>query len=105
VVDLGLLLGVADTSVAGGREARIVVVREAGGAKRRAGLRVDELCGLREIPDEGLSAAPGTASDRVRNVVVGVIPAAPPCSVLDVTAILDAPELAALAGRAERDAS
>jgi purine-binding chemotaxis protein CheW len=101
VIDLGLLLGAGEASVAGGRDARIVVVREAGGGKRRASLRVDELRGLRELPDEGLAAAPATASDRVRSLVVGVIAAAPPCSVLDVSAILDAPELAALAGRSE----
>jgi purine-binding chemotaxis protein CheW len=101
VIDLGLLLGTAEASVAGGRDARIVVVREAGGARRRAGLRVDELRGLRELPEAELSPAPATASDRVRGLVMGVIAAAPPCSVLDVGAILDAPELAALSGRTE----
>jgi purine-binding chemotaxis protein CheW len=97
VVDLGLLLG-APESDAVGHQVRIVVVREATGAKRRAGLRVDELCGLRELPPEGLAPAPVTATERVRELVVGVIGASPPCSVLDVTAILNAPELAALAG-------
>jgi purine-binding chemotaxis protein CheW len=104
VLDLALLLG-APESDAGGREARIVVVREATGARRRAGLRVDELCGLRELPPDGLAAAPSTATERVRELVVGVIGAPPACSVLDVTAILNAPELAALSGiRAEAPA-
>jgi purine-binding chemotaxis protein CheW len=97
VVDLGLLLGVAESQAAG-QEARIVVVREASGAKRRAGLRVDELCGLRELPPEGLAPTPSTATERVRELVVGVIGASPACSVLDVSAILNAPELSALSG-------
>ena len=100
VIDLGLLLDASATgAAAGGRDARIVVVREASGQRRRAGFRVDELRGLRELPAEGLAPAPATASDRVREVVVGVIAMAPPCAVLDVAAVLDAPELASLAGR------
>jgi purine-binding chemotaxis protein CheW len=101
VIDLGALLGVRDGAEAG-QDARIVVVREAAGLKRRAGLRVDELRGLRELAIDGgaeLLAAPTTASERVRALVVGVIPTTPPCSVLDVAAILDAPELALLSGR------
>lgn len=99
VIDLALLLDPATHGTAGGgREARIVVVREAGGQRRRAGLRVDELRGLRELPAEGLSPPPTTTSERVRAYVAGVIPSAPPCAVLGVTAVLDAPELAALSG-------
>jgi purine-binding chemotaxis protein CheW len=101
VIDLGLLLGASDGSVSGGRDARIVVVREALGAKRRAGLQVDELRGLRELPEAGLAPPPPTASERVREVLAGIIPSAPPCSVLDITAIFNAPELGALSGRGQ----
>lgn len=79
-------------------EARIVVVRELSGLKRRAGLRVDALLGLLDLPAQGLMVPPSTVSAGIRALVVGVIPTSPPCAVLDIASLLGAPELAGLAG-------
>lgn len=96
VLELGVLLGAeAETPTP---DARIVVVREPGGQKRRAGLRVDELSGLRDVPAE-LAPAPSTAGERARAAIRGVIPEPPPCAVLEVPALLDSPLLVELAGR------
>jgi purine-binding chemotaxis protein CheW len=95
VIDLGVLLG--REARASEREGRIVVVRERAGERRRAGLWVDELGGLRELPESGLMALPSTVSGLVGEAAVGVIPDPPPCTVLSVGAILGAPELAGLA--------
>ncbi|MCA9593086.1 MAG: chemotaxis protein CheW [Myxococcales bacterium] len=97
VLDLGVLLG-GDGGLASTPEVRIVVVREKAGARRRAGLRVDALGGLRDLPPEGLAPVPTTAAERVRDLAIGVIASPPPCTVLGVSALFDAPELAALAG-------
>jgi len=102
VIDLGVLLGRASGEV--GEAARIVVVREKGGLKRWAGLRVDELGPLREVPAEGLSTPPTTLSDAAQELVVGVISEAPPCSVLRLSSILASPLLAGVAaGKLERE--
>lgn len=97
VLDLGTLLGALHSGV--GAEARIVVVREATGARRRAGLAVDELAGLRDVPPEGLAPTPSTLIDPARELIAGVITTAPPCAVLSVTALLDSPLVAPLATR------
>jgi purine-binding chemotaxis protein CheW len=98
VLDLGVLLGVSESASA--EEPCIVVVREAAGARRRAGLLADALAGQRELPREGLSPAPVTLGELARALVQGVIKDPPPCSVLSVVHVLDSPLLAALAGRA-----
>jgi purine-binding chemotaxis protein CheW len=95
VIDLGVLLG--GESRRGRVQGRIVVVRERAGEKRRAGLLVDELGGLRELPEGGLVGLPATSSASLRDRVVGVIPDPPPCTVLRVSALFDASELAGLA--------
>jgi len=77
---------------------RIVVVREISGGKRRAGLCVDALVGLVDIPEEGLGAAPASLTPGMRALSRGVIPSQPPCVVLDVASLLAAPELAELSG-------
>lgn len=97
VLDLAQLLG-SDAQPPKHPDARIVVVRELSGLKRRAGLRVDALLGLLEVPAHGLSPAPSSISLGIRALVVGVIPTSPPCAVLDLTGLLGAPELASLAG-------
>lgn len=99
VLDLGVLLGAESPTLSSGLEARIVVVREAHGDKRSAGLLVDALRGLRDLPGGGLAPAPSTAGAEARGAIVGVIPSPPPCAVLSVQALLDAPSLAGLAGR------
>ena len=98
VLDLGLLLGVSESTSAA--DPCIVVVRESAGPRRRAGLLVDALAGLRELPEGGLASAPLTLGELARSLVAGVIADPPPCSVLSVSGILDSPVLAALAGRA-----
>lgn len=99
VIDLALLLGAeASRSEA---DARIVVVRETSGQKRRAGLRIDRLGGLRDVPDGGLTPTPATAAESVRALVLGVLSTPPPCSVLSVEAILNADALVPLAGAAD----
>jgi len=97
VLDLAQLLG-GDARQPKHSDARIVVVRELSGLKRRAGLRVDALLGLLDVPAHGLGAAPSSVSVGIRALVVGVIPTSPPCAVLDLTSLLSAPELASLAG-------
>ena len=97
VLDLGLLLGVSESASA--KDPCIVVVRESSGVRRRAGILVDALAGLRELPRTGLSPTPPTLGELARALVTGVIPDPPPCSVLSVSQILDSPLLAALAGR------
>ena len=77
-------------------DAKIVVVRELGGLGRRAGLRVEALSGLRDLPESGLGAVPSLIPERVAGFLLGVITLAPACAVLDVSALLDAPELLAL---------
>lgn len=97
VLDLSRLLR-SEASSSKQAEARIVVVREASGLKRRAGLRVDALLGLLDVPPQGLSVVPSSISSSIRPLVVGVIPTSPPCAVLDIAALLSAQELSALAG-------
>jgi purine-binding chemotaxis protein CheW len=99
VIEPAVLLGESGPAVMpaplpSDESARIVVVREAGGQRRRAGLRVDALSGLRELPKDGLVPPPSTVSEDVRALIVGVIPAPPACAVLSVEALLDAPPLA-----------
>jgi len=95
VLDLAVLLGTSSEAAAD--DPRIVVVRESQGARRRAGLSVDGLRGLREVSESGLVAPPATLGELAREIVVGVITSPPPCSVLDVSALLDSPLLAGFA--------
>ncbi len=97
VLDLSLLLRAERTTAKQG-EARIVVVREVSGLRRRAGLRVDALLGLVDVPPSGLSNAPSSLASGVRALVLGVIKTSPPCAVLDVASLLSARELSSLAG-------
>jgi purine-binding chemotaxis protein CheW len=104
VLDLAILLGSHEPTLTTGFEARIVVVREPGGARRRAGVAVDALGGLRELPPEGLAAAPSTSGETARALITGVISSPPPCSVLSVEAILESPMIAPLAAGREVEA-
>lgn len=79
-------------------QAKVVVVREPGGLGRRAGLRVDALSGLRDLPKAGLAPVPHLFSERVSRWLLGVIPSPPACPVVNVSALLDAPELLPLRG-------
>lgn len=95
ILDLSVLLDIQAESTSH-RDARVVVVRELGGAKRRAGLRVSALLGLLDVPLAGLTATP---SSLARGFVAGVIPTCPPCAVLDVLGLLGASEISSLAAR------
>lgn len=90
VLDLGVLLGAGSSGR--GSDARVLVVRD--GSKRRAGLLVDALAGLREIPEGGLEALPSTLSPMVRELSEGVISDTPACVVLRVSALLSASQIA-----------
>jgi purine-binding chemotaxis protein CheW len=97
VLDLGRLLGVPASISA--PDPCIVVVRERGGQRLRAGLLADALTGLRDLPAAGLSPPIATLGELARALVIGVIPDPPPCSVLSVAHLLSSPLLAKLAGR------
>jgi purine-binding chemotaxis protein CheW len=95
VIDLSVLIGEGPSAPT--PDSRIVVVREVAGARRRAGVLVDELGVLRELPKSGLEAVPSTLPEATARLVAGIIKAAPPCCVLDVEAILGSEELSSLA--------
>ena len=97
VIDLGVVLGSREPTSRDAEGARIVVVREQGGARRRAGLLVDELGKIRELPPEGLTEVPSTIVAPMRDFVLGVIPDPPPCTMLGVSELLSADELSELA--------
>lgn len=99
VLDLGVLLGAG--SAGRGGDARVLVVRD--GNKRRAGLLVDALAGLREIPDGGLEALPSSLNPEVRELAEGVITDSPACVVLKVSALLSAPQIAPAAAALRGD--
>lgn len=103
VLDLAVLLG-GDVTALSSPDVRIVVVRETAGLKRRAGLVVDGLAGLRTRPEGALVEAPATINKAARTLIVGVIPEPPPCSVLSVKAVFNAPELVAFSSVGEGDA-
>lgn len=69
---------------------RVVVVRELVGARRRAGLKVDALLGLRQIPEQGHQPPPETVAARHGSLIVGVVGEAPAFALLSVPSILDA---------------
>ena len=98
VIDLAVLLG--KSSAGSAASARIVVLRDAGEPRRLAGVLVDRLGALREMPPEGLAAIPTTLSPSVARLMAGVIPSPPPCGVIDVGALFQTPELMSLAGGA-----
>lgn len=99
VIDLALLLGVGERAAE--RAGRIVVVHEAGPRRRRAGLRIGALAGLRDVPEQGLSPLASTVAEALRALAAGVIPEPPPCVVLDVPRLFDAPALQAVTGAIE----
>ena len=95
VLDLGALLGLAPN--VRDEDSRIVIVKRGG---REAGLLVDRLADLRQIPDDVIGAPPPTLSSRAAAVLSGVasLPERP-IGIVDVDRVFDAPELAPLAAR------
>jgi purine-binding chemotaxis protein CheW len=102
IIDLASLLegeGAATRPVA--IEPRVVVVREAAGARRRAGFKVDALLGLRDMAPSAVREVPPAVSARLGGLVVGVVSEPPPAfALLSVAGIFDAPALQKLAGGA-----
>jgi purine-binding chemotaxis protein CheW len=101
VIDLAALLdGDAETR-AEPAEPRVVVVRERAGAKRRVGLKVDALLGLREAPAAGRAEVPPAVQARLGELVVGVVTEpAPAFALLSVEGILNAPAFREVSGAA-----
>lgn len=91
VIRLAALLGLEpEPALDGGR---IVVVREAVGERRRAGLEVESLGPARplEVPgQEGLSPVPMTVPKAARPFLAGMLEGSPRAAVLSVREILDA---------------
>jgi purine-binding chemotaxis protein CheW len=99
IIDLGQLLDSAAEERVAPADPRVVVVRELGGARRRAGLKVDALLGLREHDASARTEVPAAVAARLGELVVGVVSEPAPAFVLlSVTGIFDAPALRELAG-------
>jgi purine-binding chemotaxis protein CheW len=101
IIDLPSLLHEGEEGRAPAVDPRVVVVREVGGARRRAGLKVDALLGLRDAAPSERGEVPPAVSARLGDIVVGVVSEpAPAFALLSVAAILDAPALRPLSGAA-----
>lgn len=80
-------------------EPNVVVVRERGGARRRAGLKVDALLGLRGSDPSARHPVPAAIAARLGDLLTGVISEpSPPFALLSVAAVFDAPALRELSG-------
>jgi purine-binding chemotaxis protein CheW len=99
VIDLASLLEGGGEPRPEPAEPRVVVVRERGGARRRAGLKVDALLGLRDAPAAARREVPPAIAARLGELVVGVVSEpAPAFALLSVAGILDATALRELSG-------
>ena len=99
IIDLASLLDGAAESRVEALEPRVVVVRELAGARRRAGLKVDALLGLRDAPPEAHSAVPPTIAARLGELVQSVVSEpAPAFALLSIAGIFNAPALRELSG-------
>lgn len=99
IVDLGQLLGGSNEEPAASGDPRVVVVREVAGARRRAGLKVDALLGLRDAAPSARREVPAAVAARLGELVVAVIgEPGPAFALLSVAGILNAPALRELSG-------
>lgn len=99
VIDLASLLYTELEPRAEATEPRVVVVRERGGARRRIGLKVDALLGLREVPAAGHAEPPPAVQARLGGLVLGIVgEPAPAFALLSVEGILNAPAFRELSG-------
>lgn len=99
IIDLAHLLEHQSEQHVEAPEPRVVVVRERLGARRRAGLKVDALLGLREAPPASLKEVPAAIAARLGELVVAVVSEpAPAFALLSVEGILNAPALRELSG-------
>lgn len=101
IIDLGSLLGHDAAEPSRSAEPRVVVVREQSGQRRRAGLRVDALLGLREVAPGARAEVPSAVAARLGELVVGVISEPTPAfALLSIAGIFNAPALRELSGAA-----
>ena len=101
IIDLASLLDAAAAEQASPAEPRVVVVREQGGLRRRAGLKVDALLGLREAAPSARGEVPSAVAARLGELVVAVVSEpAPAFALLSVAGIFNAPALRELSGAA-----
>jgi purine-binding chemotaxis protein CheW len=99
IIDLASLLDGAAESRVEAVEPRVVVVRELGGARRRAGLKVDALLGLRDAAPASHSAVPAAIAVQLGDLVVGIVSEpAPAFALLSIEGIFNAPVLRELSG-------
>jgi purine-binding chemotaxis protein CheW len=100
VIDLAALLhGEPPPAEAEAADPRVVVVRERGGARRRVGLKVDALLGLRDAPQARRSDVPAAVVARLGDLVIGVVSEpAPAFALLSVEGILNAPAFREVSG-------
>jgi purine-binding chemotaxis protein CheW len=99
IIDLASLLDVDAEPASVAADARVVVVRETRGGRRRAGLKVDALLGLREVPAHGRAEVPDAIAARLGALLVGVVSDPPPAfALLSIEGILNAPALREVAG-------
>jgi purine-binding chemotaxis protein CheW len=99
IIDLASLLGGGVEARVEAVEPRVVVVRELGGARRRAGLKVDALLGLRDAPADGHSGVPATIAAQLGDLVLGVVSEpAPAFALLSIEGIFSSPALRELSG-------
>jgi purine-binding chemotaxis protein CheW len=101
VIDLSQLLHGDGEARPVAPEPRVVVVRERTGARRRVGLKVDALLGLREVPASGRAEVPPAVAARLGELVVGIVTEAPAFALLSVEGILGAPAFRELSGTAD----
>jgi purine-binding chemotaxis protein CheW len=101
IIDLAFLLDPDAAERRPPAEPRVVVVREQGGLRRRAGLKVDALLGLREAAPGARAEVPSAVAARLGELVVGVISEpSPALALLSIAGIFNAPALRELSGAA-----
>jgi purine-binding chemotaxis protein CheW len=99
IIDLANLLDATAETRIDALEPRVVVVRELGGGRRRAGLKVDALLGLRDAPPGGHGGVPAAIAARLGDLVLGVVSEpAPAFALLSIEGIFNSPALRELSG-------
>ncbi len=100
IIDLAQLLGASGELVASEpADPRVVVVRERAAARRRVGLKVDALLGMRDFSSAHRVEVPTAIAARLGDLVTGVVSEpAPAFALLSVAGILNAPPLRELSG-------
>ena len=99
ILELAALLEAEPSRLQAASSPRVVVVRETIGPRRRVGLKVDALLGLRDVPPAGCGEVPPAIAARLGGLVIGVVSEpAPAFALLSVSGILGSPALRELRG-------